>query len=139
MNRKKFLSVLFLCFGIGMTANGIWMLVASNSWFTTLPASLEDTGPLNIHFAHDVGLAYLTFGLGMIWCSRHIMQSRVVFLGVTIFTVGHALSHVGEMLYGQLPATHWYIDFPLVFSLALLLGIVALPPVWNYFQKAPEN
>jgi len=136
MVRVRVLRTIFLVLGIMMVTNSILMLVSSGTWFTLLPAALEDTGPLNRHFVHDVGLAYFTFGIGILWCSRHLKQSSPIFLGVTIFTVGHAISHIGEILYGQLPITHWYIDFPLVFLPAIVLGMIALPAVWNYFQKA---
>jgi len=92
---------------------------------------LAATGAPNSHFIHDVAAAYLTFGVGLIWCAVNLEKCRPVYLGITFFMVSHAVSHMLEMLFGQLPHTHWWIDFPLVFLPAILLSILAVPTVWR--------
>lgn len=49
---------------------------------------------------------------------------------VSFFMVVHALGHVIEILIGLLPASHWWIDFPLVLFPGLMLGVLAIPRVW---------
>ncbi len=131
MNRKN--ALVALCWAIGLVSlgNGLWMLLSSFSWFDLIPAAMADTGPPNNHLIHDVGLAYATVGLGLVWCARNLPRCRPVFLGATFFMVGHALSHIAEILLGQLPPTHWYIDVPLVFLPALVLGALAVPSLWR--------
>lgn len=117
--------------GILMITNAFWMEFSAHHWFKNIPADLAATGEPNIHFIRDVALAYLVFGIGLYWCANNIHQCRLVFMGVALFTVGHAINHVIEILFGQLPHSHWWIDFPLVFLPGILLGVLALPQVWR--------
>ena len=127
--RRAFVGLLWVM-GLGSIANGAWMLAHVWSWFTTLPGVI-DTGAVNAHFIHDVGIAYALCGAGFIWCARNLADARPVFVGITLFFVGHALGHVAEILAGQLPSSHWWIDLPLVFAPAVLLGVLALPGNWR--------
>lgn len=111
-------------------ANGIWMMLHAWSWFEWIPG-VTDTGAANAHFIHDVGIAYTTCGIGLIWCVRNLAQAWPVFMGITLFNGGHALGHVIEILTDQLPASHWLIDLPLVFFPSLLLVLAAWPPNWR--------
>jgi len=106
--------------------NGLWMLFFAENWYFNLPAGIEDTGPLNTHFVHDIGLVYTIAGLAALYCARNISNCWYVHLGLTLFTVGHALIHVVEILLGLLPPSHWLIDLPLLFVPAVL--ILALTP-----------
>ncbi len=106
--------------------NGFWMLFFAENWYFNLPAGIEDTGPLNTHFVHDIGLVYCIVGLGAFYCSTRINNCRAVHIGVLLFIVGHALIHVVEISIGLLPPSHWMIDFPLLFVPALL--ILAITP-----------
>ena len=107
--------------------NGIWMLLSASTWFTQMPVGAENTGPLNSHFVHDVGLVYILVGIGAFWCASRLEKALATHLAMTAFMAGHALIHVGEILTGALPPVHWLIDFPLVTFPALAL--VALTPV----------
>ena len=106
--------------------NGFWMLFFAENWYFNLPAGIEDTGPLNTHFVHDIGLVCCIVGLGAFYCSTRINNCRAVHIGVLLFIVGHALIHVVEISIGLLPPSHWMIDFPLLFVPALL--ILAITP-----------
>lgn len=116
--------------GVVNLANGAWMLAHAWSWFSWIPG-VTDTGDVNAHFVHDVGVVYAICGYGFIWCARHPSIARPVFLGITLFFVGHALGHVFEILLGALPSDHWLIDLPLVFAPALLLCWLAMPARWR--------
>ena len=104
--------------------NGLWMLLSATTWFTKMPIGAEDTGILNSHFIHDVGLVYLLVAIGAFWCAYKISTCFVVHLGITLFIGGHALIHVIEILTGDLPVSHWVIDLPLVtFPAIILIGL----------------
>ncbi len=113
--------------GLGSLANGLWMLGDPAGWFTQIPAAVPDTGPLNRHFVHDLGVVFCVIGVGALWCARNPVDAYAAHLGVTAFYVGHALVHVLEITAGLLPYAHWWIDLPLVFLPALVL-IVLTPP-----------
>jgi hypothetical protein len=115
--------------GLAGLANGLWMLLDPASWYVQIPAAVPDTGPLNQHFVHDVGVVYCLAGLGAIWCARDPIAAYAAHLGVMLFYVGHALVHVAEILVGMLPHTHWWIDLPLVFLPALVLAVLTVPAV----------
>ncbi len=106
--------------------NGLWMMLSSSSWFKHMPVDAEDTGELNPHFVHDVGLVYLLIGVGAFWCAQKPRQSFEIHMAITLFMSGHALIHMIEILFGYLPASHWLIDFPLITFPALLL--ISLTP-----------
>lgn len=116
--------------GLASVANGAWMIAHAWTWFTMLPG-VRDTGAVNSHFIHDVGVVYLLSGAGLVWCVRNPASARPLFVGIALFYVGHALGHVVEILVGQLPPSHWWIDLPLVFAPAALLGALALPGPWR--------
>jgi hypothetical protein len=111
--------------------NGFWMMLSASTWFREMPIGAEDTGPLNAHFVHDVGLTYLLVGTGAFWCAYKLKKSIEVHMGIMLFMVGHALIHIIEILLKNLPSSHWLIDFPLVTLPALiLLGLT--PTVLKY-------
>ena len=101
--------------------NGLWMLISASSWFTIMPIAAEDTGPLNSHFVHDVGLVYILIGVGAFWCGHKLREATEIHLAITLFMGGHALIHVMEIFWGDLPSNHLLIDFPLVTLPALIL------------------
>lgn len=111
--------------------NGLWMMSSATTWFHKMPVGAEDTGPLNAHFVHDVGLVYLLVGIGAFWCASKLKDCIEVHLGITLFMGGHALIHSIEILLQDLPSSHWLIDFPLVTLPALILmGIT--PTILKY-------
>lgn len=44
------MGTLFWIFALLSAGNGLWMLVAPQSWYYHLPAGVPDTGPFNHHF-----------------------------------------------------------------------------------------
>lgn len=115
--------------------NGLWMLFAPLPWYMGLPAAVPDTGPFNPHFVRDLGVAFIVIGLGFGWCAANLDRCLPVHLGLTLFFIGHALIHVADILVGRLPHRHWLIDAPAVFLPAILLVVMALPPVWRTLQR----
>jgi hypothetical protein len=120
---------IYLVFSLLNLFNGAWMLLFPQSWYKDLPADVPHTGPFNAHFVRDLGVAFLVAGVAFAWSARNIDRSYPVHIGLTIFFTGHALIHLGDILTGHLPTTHWLIDIPGVFLPALLMIVLALPVV----------
>ena len=125
MKSLIFKSIYNVVGGISL-GNGLWMLISATSWFSQMPVGAEDTGPPNSHFIHDVGLVYALVGIGAFYCGYDLKKCFKIHLGMTLFMGGHALIHVGEILLGTLPESHWITDFPLVTFPAILL--IAMTP-----------
>ncbi|HEX8500521.1 MAG TPA: hypothetical protein VF659_08025 [Pyrinomonadaceae bacterium] len=123
------LKTFYAVFCLFSLANAAWMLASPLTWYEHFPAAVPHTGPFNPHFVRDIGVAYFVAGLGFGWCARNLGRSRPAHVGLTVFFVGHALIHLGEILAGRLPASHWLIDAPGVFAPALLLLVLAVPSV----------
>jgi hypothetical protein len=119
--QNQILKAIYTILGGISLGNGLWMLVSASTWFKQMPVGAEDTGPLNHHFVHDVGLVYVLVGLGAFWCGHRLKNCMEVHLSITLFMAGHALIHVCEILTGNLATTHWLIDFPLVTFPAIVL------------------
>jgi len=114
-----------------MLGNGMWMVSRAIEWFFHIPVDMPATGEPNGHLIRDVGFAYIVFGFALNWCALQLQSRRSVFLIVSFFMVAHALGHAIEIIIGLLPASHWWIDFPLVFFPGLVLGVLAVPRVWT--------
>jgi len=133
MSRQLLFKIFLRVAGIAMIANAAWMALSAHHWFMNIPADLPATGSANLHFIHDVAAAYFTFGVGLVWCASNIEKAYPVYLGATLFMVAHGISHVLEIITGQLPHSHWLIDLPLVFIPGLFMALLATPLVWNKF------
>ena len=125
------MQILLWLFCVLNVANGAWMLIAPESWYMDLPAAVPDTGPFNVHFVRDIGMTFTLLGFGFGWCAMNLARCYPVYVGLTAWVMGHALLHVADIISGRLPSTHWGIDAPVVFFPALLLLVLALPPVWQ--------
>ena len=134
--KKVYLQSILNLFGAINVGNGLWMLFFAQNWFNTLPAGLHDTGPLNKHFVHDVGMVYFLCGFALLYCAQNLSKSLYLYLAVVLFFVGHALIHIVEILVGLLPPSHWLIDMPLIFIPALIL--IALMPTILKQNKSDE-
>lgn len=90
--------ILTLILAALMAANGVFMFVDPPSWYAAVPG-VPDTGPLNLHFVRDIGIAYFTAGVALGW-SAFSGGWRVAALGA-LFLGGHALLHAGETMTGH--------------------------------------
>ncbi|PLP59473.1 hypothetical protein CYK37_09110 [Mesorhizobium loti] len=91
---------LLILIGFYQSANGIFMLAAPTLWYGSIP-DVTETGPANLHFIRDIGLAFIAAGFGLfIGAFKH---DRRVILIACIFLGGHALLHLAELLHGTSP------------------------------------
>jgi hypothetical protein len=101
--------------------NGIYMLVAPESWYFAVPG-VTTTGPFNQHFIRDIGLIFLFLG-GAFLVGAARPDVRVIFWGApTIWLMGHALFHFWEVAVGICSADAIPRDFPAV-TLPALIGL----------------
>src|SRR2546423_599179 len=98
---KLMLRLFYILASIISLINGAWMLFFPFSWYTDFPADIQHTGPFNPHFVRDLGVVYLVVALSFGWCAMHLDRSRPVHLALTIFSVGHALIHLADILAGR--------------------------------------
>lgn len=87
--------VLLLIIGIYQAANGAVMLAAPDLWYATVPGVTE-TGPANIHFIRDIGLAFLAAGAALLMASRRPDDGRLI-AAAAVFLGGHAVYHLAEI------------------------------------------
>lgn len=81
-----------------MAANGVYMFVDPPGWYATVPG-VPDSGPLNLHFVRDIGIAYFTAGAGLAWSALGAGW-RASALAATFIGL-HSLLHVGETIAGH--------------------------------------
>lgn len=88
---------LLILIGLYQSANGIFMLAAPALWYSAIPGVTE-TGPANLHFIRDIGLAFIAAGAGLLIGA--FKQDRRAILIASIFLGGHALLHLAELSHG---------------------------------------
>ena len=118
---KTFCLALATVLGLAALANGIYMLVAPESWYFAVPG-VTATGPFNQHFVRDIGLIFLLLG-GAFLVGAAQPQSRIVLWGAAaIWLSGHALFHFWEVAVGICSPDVIPRDFPAV-TLPAILGL----------------
>jgi len=90
--------ILAIVLGALMAANGVFMFVDPPSWYAAVPGVTE-TGPLNLHFVRDIGIAYGVAGAAIIWGSWGGGWPATA-LGAAFLAL-HSLLHVGETIMGH--------------------------------------
>lgn len=85
--------------GIAALANGIFMIVAPESWYWQI-TGVADRGPFNQHFLRDIGFIYLLSGIAFLYGARHYNYRLQLWLLPTGWLVSHALFHLWEILTG---------------------------------------
>ena len=112
--------LVYLVMGGGLILNACWMFIDPGHWYAELPAAVPDTGPLNHHFVRDIGCAFLTAGVALVWAALDASHRLPLVGTATLFLTGHAVLHVYDTSTGALPHAHWWLDFPGVYLPALV-------------------
>ncbi len=86
---------LFALFNI---LNGLVMIVAPEFWYQQTPGA-SATGPFNIHFVRDIGIAFLAAGSGLALgvSQKKLTANDIAFVSM-VFLAGHGLLHLFEMI-----------------------------------------
>lgn len=116
---------MLLVLGLGHVANGVWMLVDPGHWYTDLPAAVPDYGPYNEHFVRDIGCAFVTAGVALVWASRSARHRFPLVVVGGLFVVAHAVLHVFDTARGLVASDHWWLDLPGVYLPAVVLVAIA--------------
>jgi hypothetical protein len=113
--------ILFLLMGLGALANAIWMLVDPMRWYHDLPAGVPDFGAFNPHFVRDIGCAFATVGIALVWGARVPAWRPPLGATAAIFLFAHAVLHVYDTSRGAVDSHHWWLDAPGVYLPAVIL------------------
>jgi uncharacterized protein YjeT (DUF2065 family) len=103
---------LTLLLGLGLFANGLYMLAQPKSWYGLVPGVIH-TGPANLHFIRDIGCAYLVVGGGLLWMFKSPRAWPAAFAG-GMFLALHALVHVWDTISGREQVHQMIKDIPAV-------------------------
>lgn len=90
---KPCLIALALFYGL----NGLWMLVAPDLWFATIPG-VEETGPFNAHLVRDTGLGFIAAAAALCLLAVRPKEGRGYAVLACLFLLGHACLHLVEFL-----------------------------------------
>lgn len=114
-------------------ANGAVMLAVPDTWYVTVPGVTE-TGPANIHFIRDIGLAFLAAGVALVMTARRGAGTALL-LPSAVFLGGHALLHLSEMPLRSIATFASFRD--LVFI--VLPGLFPIYVLWRWHERSLER
>ena len=113
----------FLVVGALLLANGVFMMVAPEEWFWSVPG-VAATGDYNPHLVKDVGFTYGLLALTL-FVAIKVRSARFILLSiVSIWLVAHGILHVVDVATGCLPPENLIIDSPGVFFPAVFMALM---------------
>lgn len=121
---RQLITVMALVIGLGLFANGVFMLVAPETWYWTVPG-VPVRGAFNQHFVRDIGIQYLLMGVAFAYGALNSQHRLLLWWLPTTWLVGHAVFHVLEVAAGLCGPEYLLVDFAGVTLPALIcLGLV---------------
>lgn len=118
--------LLFGLSGAGNLGNGLFMVIAPETWYRELPAAVPDFGPYNPHFVRDIACVFLLLGAASITAVWKDSLRFPVAVILALFSGSHGLVHIFDTMRGLVGPEHWLIDLPLVYLPALLYAGMAM-------------
>lgn len=112
---------------LAMAANALAMLVAPAWWYAAVPG-VTATGPFNLHFIRDIGMAYLVVAGGLAWFAWRPAQGWPALVAAAAFLSLHGLIHVADAFASPVCGQSLLRDLPGVFAPALIAVWLALDP-----------
>lgn len=109
---------ILLILGLFHLGNGLFMLAAPEQWYHAIPG-VTATGPANMHFIGDIGLAFIASGAGLIWGARNGALAAAFALAGATWPTLHALMHISEWI------RHGFPSNPRV-AMSEAFGVVAI-------------
>lgn len=104
--------------GLGLLPVAAVMLVAPALWYERFPGVLE-SGPLNHHFARDLGCAFLAAGGALVYAAVKPRNASSLVTAAAALLVLHALVHLAEWALAD-HAGWRVVDFASVYLPAIL-------------------
>ena len=108
--------------GVALIANGVFMLVAPESWYFAVPG-VTSTGPFNQHFVRDIGLIFLLLSGAFLVGAARPGYRVMLWAAASLWLSGHALFHLWEVAVGICSPSVIPRDFPAV-TLPAIIGIL---------------
>jgi hypothetical protein len=102
------------------------MLADPLAWYHDLPAEVPDFGAFNPHFVRDIGCAFATVGVALVWAALSPPRRFALAAVASLFYAGHAVVHVLDTLRAAVEPEHWLLDFPGVYLPAIVLVAATL-------------
>jgi len=135
MSAKSAAVAIAVLLGIGLLANGLFMLASPADWYFAVPG-VTTTGPFNQHFLRDIGLIFLLLGAAMLAGVARPAQRATLWGATAVWLAGHALFHVWEVTVGICGPSALARDFAAVTLPAL---IAASLTIWAVRDAAPTH
>ncbi len=110
--------------GGGLAVNALIQLALPMAWYDAVPG-VPLTGPFNVHFVRDIGMAYLVVTLGLGWFAWRPTQGWPALVCAAAFLSLHAAIHIGDASCGGSVWRDLVRDFPGVFLPALITAWIA--------------
>ena len=118
---KSLCLALAVVLGIASLANGVFMLVAPEDWYFSVPG-VTTTGPFNQHFVRDIGLIFLFIGTSFLLGAAQPHVRVLLWGAASLWLSGHALFHFWEVAVGICSPSVLPRDFPAV-TLPAIIGL----------------
>ena len=112
---------------LAMAANALAMLAAPTWWYAAVPGVIA-TGPFNLHFVRDIGMAYVVVAGGLAWFAWRPARAWSALVAAAAFLTLHGLVHVAGALASPICGQMLLRDLPGVFAPALIALWLALNP-----------
>lgn len=128
----KLITGVALLLGLAMVGNGVFMIVAPESWYWMVPG-VPDRGPFNQHFVRDIGFIYFLGGAAFIYGAIYARHQLMLWMVPAAWLGVHAIFHVWEVVVGICGPESLIEDFggvtiPALLGLALVYGSYRMPP-----------
>ncbi len=126
-------------FALFNLANGLLMLIAPMTWYELIPGASE-TGPFNVHFVRDIGIAFTAAGAGL-WLAvgDAAWKSASTAIVAMIFIGGHGILHFVEMFAHHLDLGAALRDAALIVLPAAIAGWWAVREVQRAGRQIEEE
>jgi hypothetical protein len=108
--------------GLLLSANGMFMLVAPEAWYHSVPG-VTTTGFYNQHFIRDIGIIQLFLGVAFVVGMIRPERRSALWAVATLWLAAHAAFHLWEVAVGICSPSALLRDFPAV-SLPAIVGTV---------------
>ena len=103
-------------------ANGAAMLFVPLHWYERIP-TVRFTGPPNMHFIRDIGLAYLGCGAILVHAALFPAGRWLAAVAGALWLSAHGMLHIYEALTGICSPENFWMDAPGVLGPPLLVWI----------------
>ena len=119
--------IVAIVLALAMAANALAMLAAPHWWYAAVPG-VTATGPFNLHFIRDIGMAYLVVAAGLAWFAWRPSQGWPALVAAAAFLTLHSLIHVADALASPVCGQNLLRDLPGIFLPAAIAIWLALNP-----------